>query len=1209
MYHLLSRKGGVMLLLLLSFLCMRRPVSAQFVHTDGTQILDENGNDIYFSGMNLGNWLLWEGYLMMGDFNYRTHSQFLQSVSEAFGNDMTKAKEFEHQWRMNYLTQQGISDLKALGYNSVRVPFNYNMFWDGSAVTNHGFQYFDRVIEFCRNEGMYVMLDMHAAPGYQNPGDHSDNVNSNASQPRETVTFWDGNNVEIASTVWRHIANYYKNEPVVWGYDLINEPVPQPGREFELMASMIAMRNAIREVDSNHIIIAEGSWWGSDMQKLDWMDPETQNQSGIDYRWDNNMVYQTHHYSNDVSALDGRLAICNKLNMPMILGEYGESDNNNLRNMTDWCINNNVDYFPWSFKKMSHDKCLWTIHPNQPYEELKAFINNGIPPSASLYDDMIAFAQNNISNGSPGLTFDQGWYEATKPPCDLGAPANLDGGTPTPSQITLTWGDTANGEDHYSVSRNGATIATLPANSTSYVDSGLSDETCYSYTVTAVGSCPRGVNLQVCTPCGGTQSPYLGTAANLPGTIEAESFDTGCSGQAYFDTGDGNNGGDYRDGNVDISATVDGDSDYNVGWVEAGEWLEYTVDVSSSGTYYLSYRVATPESTGQIQLKVDGTTLVTTDIPATGDWNAWETVEAQAVDLSAGEQVIQIYFSGGSVNLNSFTLTSGAPNAAPVADAGADQSLSSSATSTTLDGSGSYDSDNGPSALTYVWTQTSGNTVSLSDATVESPIVSGLSAGNSYEFQLVVNDGSKSSAPSSLTVSVDQAPVSFPLRLEAENYSSQNGIQTEDCQEGGQNVGWIDGGDWIQFDNIHIPVSGTYTITYRVASQNNQGTFDLTTNNGSTNHGSVDVSESGSNGWQDWKSITQTVTLPAGSNDYRISITGGGFNINWFEIASGGVVIPNQAPVADAGSNQTLASGTTSTSLDGSGSSDPDAGPSSLTYSWTQLSGSNASISNPSDVSPTVSGLSDGNSYIFQLIVNDGEDDSSASTVTISVNNGSSGTALRIEAEDYFEMYGLQTENTSDTGGGQNVGWIDGGDWAGYEVDIPTTGAYTVSYRVASQNGGGQIQLEQFGGGTVFGSVNVSSTGGWQNWTTISHTVNLQAGVQDLALAFPSGGLNLNWIEISNTSGARIRTTQQDLDKVKLSLFPNPAITEVKLTGLGSQFDQLMIYGLMGEMKGSIQVKGLSETTIDVSAFSPGLYFAVLSQNGSAKGRIKFKVQ
>lgn len=404
------------ILTILFLLWAATPSIGQYVHTDGTQIRDEDNNPIYMRGMNLGNWLLWEGYLMMGDFDYRTHTQFFNEVKDAFGGNLGQAIEFEHQWRLNYVNEQAIIDLKNLGFNSVRVPFHFNLFWDyGSySVNNRGFQYLDRVINWCRANDMYVLLDMHAAPGYQNPGDHSDNVNSNASQPRSSVGFWDGDNINIASQVWQHIANYYKNEPVVWGYDLINEPVPQSGREYELLPSLIAMRNAIRSVDNNHIIVAEGSWWGSDMQKLDWQDPSVQSNSGVNYRWDNNLVYQTHHYSNDVSLLNGRKALTDRLNIPLMLGEYGENTDQLLRDMTDWCINNDVAYFPWSFKKMYHDRCIWTIHPNGAYNAVRDFIKNGGSPPANAYNNMISFCQNNIGNGVPGFSFHQGFYDAVK---------------------------------------------------------------------------------------------------------------------------------------------------------------------------------------------------------------------------------------------------------------------------------------------------------------------------------------------------------------------------------------------------------------------------------------------------------------------------------------------------------------------------------------------------------------------------------------------------------------------------------------------------------------------------------------------------------------------------------------------------------------------------------------------------------------------------
>jgi endoglucanase len=126
-----------------------------------------------------------------------------------------------------------------------------------------------------------------------------------------------------------------------------------------------------------------------------------------------------------------------------------------------------------------------------------------------------------------------------------------------------------------------------------------------------------------------------------------------------------------------------------------------------------------------------------------------------------------------------------------------------------------------------------------------------------------------------------------------------------------------------------------------------------------------------------------------------------------------------------------------------------------------------------------------------------------------------------IQAESFSQMSGIQTENTTDTGGGQNVGWIDVNDWLSYlnsPVNIPVTGTYRIEYRVASLNGGGGLRLEAAGGSPVHGQLAVPATGGWQNWTTISHTVNLSAGTHRFGINAISGGWNINWFRIIRVS-------------------------------------------------------------------------------------------
>ncbi|MBB5211290.1 carbohydrate-binding protein [Microbulbifer hydrolyticus] len=145
-------------------------------------------------------------------------------------------------------------------------------------------------------------------------------------------------------------------------------------------------------------------------------------------------------------------------------------------------------------------------------------------------------------------------------------------------------------------------------------------------------------------------------------------------------------------------------------------------------------------------------------------------------------------------------------------------------------------------------------------------------------------------------------------------------------------------------------------------------------------------------------------------------------------------------------------------------------------------------------------------------LVNDGMNDLTSSLI-ISTTGGFNQT---LQAENYSSAAGVQLENTADTGGGQNVGWIDTGDWMAYNsITIPQAGNFTVEYRVASLNGGGRLSLDLNGGTTILGELSLPATGGWQNWVTVRHSVYIPAGTYNFGVYAQAGGWNLNWIRIS----------------------------------------------------------------------------------------------
>ncbi len=168
------------------------------------------------------------------------------------------------------------------------------------------------------------------------------------------------------------------------------------------------------------------------------------------------------------------------------------------------------------------------------------------------------------------------------------------------------------------------------------------------------------------------QTPFHGTpfaVGSTPATIQAEDFDNGGEGIAYHDTDAANNGGQYRTTGVDLETTGDAGGGYHVAYAKAGEWLEYTINVSQAGTYGFDFRVASKGLGGKFHASIDGTDKTgQLQVPDTGGWNAFKDVTKTGVSLSAGQHILRLTFDtvGGSTFAGNFnwmkvTLTSSNP--------------------------------------------------------------------------------------------------------------------------------------------------------------------------------------------------------------------------------------------------------------------------------------------------------------------------------------------------------------------------------------------------------------------------------------------------------------------------------------------------------------------------------------------------------------------
>jgi len=235
-------------------------------------------------------------------------------------------------------------------------------------------------------------------------------------------------------------------------------------------------------------------------------------------------------------------------------------------------------------------------------------------------------------------------------------------------------------------------------------------------------------------------------------------------------------------------------------------------------------------------------------------------------------------------------------------------------------------------------------------------------------------------------------------------------------------------------------------------------------------------------------------------------------------------------------------------------------------------------------------------------LVNDGFNDQ-VTSITISKTNGG-GSAQVIEAEEYTSMSGVQTEACSE--GGLNIGYIDAGDWMAYgNINFLASGNYLIEYRVASAVGGGVVSADLNAGATVLGQVNIPNTGGWQNWTTVSHIVNINTGTYPFGLYATSGGWNINWIKITNQGSARsFDTTIGDSAKSEIgnkkisttSIFPNPFTNVVQFKFDTNKAD-IAVFDNLGR---AIMVSRAFESgkSMDLSNLKKGLYLITIKKNG-----------
>ncbi|MGC9513069.1 MAG: cellulase family glycosylhydrolase [Fidelibacterota bacterium] len=348
-----------------------------FYRTSGKEILDNSGNPVLLKGIGLGGWLVPEGYMLkFPGFGSPTsiHHQILDVVGDS------NTEEFFQRYHANYVTRDDILQLKEWGYNHIRLPFHYNIFEDEPLqFSPEGFAIIDTFMSWCHQAGMPVILDMHCAPGGQNPGNISDSDG--------TARLWlDEKFRNFTIEIWKAIAAYYTNDTLIIGYDLINEPVlPEGHSNLELRGLMMDITIAIRQVDPNHIIFVEGNWYATDFNQLT---PP----------FDGNMVYSFHKYWNetDTDSFNPYTALRNTWNVPLWLGETGENSNDWHFEALRMAEKLNIGWCTWTHKKFETITSPWSASLPEGFDELLNYWSgNGAKPNENLATALLfQFAEN-----------------------------------------------------------------------------------------------------------------------------------------------------------------------------------------------------------------------------------------------------------------------------------------------------------------------------------------------------------------------------------------------------------------------------------------------------------------------------------------------------------------------------------------------------------------------------------------------------------------------------------------------------------------------------------------------------------------------------------------------------------------------------------------------------------------------------------------------
>ena len=404
----LAQRAVALIALLFTVLGWQPATAQSMLQASGPKIVNASSQEVILKGMNLGGWQIQEGYMLKP--GYGNTQGATKKILYNAGQSDAQVEDFYQKWRDNFITKADIDYLAAKGFNCVRLPLHYELFLTASQravrtsvskgstsygtyfgnlsswYTNNqlftdpstleGFRLIDEVLSWCGANGMYVVLDLHAAPGAQG---------SDMTPPDALVSggndFWNNSlNQDVANRLWQTISTRYKGDTRIAMYDVINEPNNIPNTSTQngnqrLHDVLQRFINTIRANSDNHLILLEGNGFGND---FNYMEKRTFSNSA-------NLVYNSHRYSgsgyeidNNPNSVDGNnpnsLRLIGNLtrfrtdnNVPIWVGETGENTAQWMQDAATGLNSVGIGWCHWTFKRFDSGGNAAFFHINPPY--------------------------------------------------------------------------------------------------------------------------------------------------------------------------------------------------------------------------------------------------------------------------------------------------------------------------------------------------------------------------------------------------------------------------------------------------------------------------------------------------------------------------------------------------------------------------------------------------------------------------------------------------------------------------------------------------------------------------------------------------------------------------------------------------------------------------------------------------------------------------